>query len=70
MNTKKNMKEILIQCDYCGYRNKKYYINKYGKCNRCKNILNDRAYFKYMLIKKLRLIKKGEIGEFYDLNKY
>ena len=62
MRKNEKKKLDLIKCPKCGYYNGKGYIKKYGKCNGCKNILSKEADFKYNMIKKLHLFKKGQIG--------
>lgn len=52
----------LVRCPKCGYYNKKKFIDSYGKCNGCKNVLNEQAAFKYNMIKKMNLFKKKQIG--------
>lgn len=45
-----------VECDECGYRNKKVFFEKTGKCNGCGKILDPRIYMKYFLCKKNRKI--------------
>ena len=52
----------LTKCPKCGYYNKNNFIMDYGKCNRCKTVLNKKADFRYSMIKKLHLFKKGQAG--------
>ena len=52
-----------IKCEKCGYCNKKYFIQKYGTCNCCKNVLDPKAKFEYDMVNKLKLWKR-------DKNKY
>lgn len=44
-----------IQCKKCGYCNHKHYVEQTGKCHLCGNILDEKAYFKLQMRKKLRL---------------
>ena len=44
-----------IKCDICGYQNHKCYVKYSGVCHLCGKILDDRAYFKAQMNKKLRL---------------
>ena len=44
-----------IQCDICGYYNNKDYVKYSGVCHLCGKILDDKAYFKQTLSKKMRL---------------
>lgn len=47
-------KEKLIKCE-CGYQNKKFNVQIYGTCTRCRKILDEKAYFKHEMNEKLRL---------------
>ena len=60
----------MTKCPNCGYYNRNKFLKKYGKCNRCKLILDKEADFKYEMIKKLHLFKKGQAGFFYKEDKY
>ncbi len=53
MKTKKW--EENITCPYCEYNNKKYNVEKYGTCTRCRKILDEKAKFKYEMNVKLKL---------------
>ena len=44
-----------IKCDICGYQNHKEFVDKSGVCHLCGKILDDKAYFKAQMNKKLRL---------------
>lgn len=44
-----------IKCDICGYQNHEYYVKESGVCHLCGKILDERAYFKSQMNKKLRL---------------
>lgn len=44
-----------IKCDICGYQNDKNLVKGSGVCHLCGKILDDRAYFKAQMNKKLRL---------------
>ena len=44
-----------IKCDVCGYQNHDYFVKQSGVCHLCGKILDDRAYFKAQMNKKLRL---------------
>lgn len=55
----------LTKCPKCGYYNHNKFINDYGKCNMCKTVLNEKANFRYNMIKRLHLFKKGQIGYYY-----
>lgn len=52
---KKKRKLDNIKCDVCGYCNHKEYVKYSGVCHLCGKILDDRAYFKQELNKRLRL---------------
>lgn len=55
---KKKYKDLgNIQCEKCGYCNHKEYVKYSGVCNGCGNILDEKAYFKFQMNKKLRLWK-------------
>ena len=51
-----------IKCDICGYCNHKDYVKYSGVCHLCGKILDDRAYFKQQLNKKLRLWRGKRYG--------
>lgn len=44
-----------IVCDVCGYQNHKDYVKYSGVCHLCGKILDQKAYFKAQMNKKLRL---------------
>ena len=46
-----------IQCDKCGYRNKKIFLEKTGVCNCCGKVLDVKAKMKYEISKKNVKIK-------------
>lgn len=46
-----------IRCDVCGYCNHKDFVKYTGVCHLCGKILDERAYFKQQMIKKMRLWK-------------
>lgn len=43
-----------IQCEACGYRNKKNFLEKTGCCNGCGKIIDPRAHMKYVINKKIK----------------
>lgn len=49
--------ESNVKCDVCGYHNHKSYLKISGVCHLCGKILDERAYFKAQMYKKLRLWK-------------
>ena len=53
----KKEKKILnnIKCEICGYQNHKEYVQYSGVRHGCGNILDNRAYFKQQMNKKMRL---------------
>jgi hypothetical protein len=53
---KKKWKEDLkhVVCE-CGYNNQPWNAEYYGTCTRCGKIINQEAYFKRMMNKKLKL---------------
>lgn len=64
---KKKIWEPNIICDRCGYQNHKKYVDKYGTCNLCGKVLNEKAKFNYEMVKRLYLWrtdkKKGKKHE-------
>lgn len=44
-----------VRCDICGYHNKVEFLRYSGVCHCCGKILDDKAYFKSQMNKKLRL---------------
>ena len=61
MKANENKKELIIQCDICGYNNLKQYVKYSGVCHCCGKILDDRAYFKQQMNKKMRLWRNKKI---------
>lgn len=55
----------LIKCPRCNYCNRKYFVKKYGTCNKCNKVLDEKAYFKYRMAKKLHLVRYGQMGFYY-----
>lgn len=51
----KNKKNDRIKCEVCGYCNGKDFVKFSGVCHCCGKILDEKAYFKQELNKKLRL---------------
>lgn len=47
--------EKYIQCDICGYHNQKDFVKHTGACHCCGKILDDKAYFKAQMNKKMRM---------------
>ena len=58
------------KCPVCGYYNKNIFAKKYGKCRRCLTVIDERADFKYNMIIKLHLFKKGQAGFGYSKDIY
>ena len=50
------LKDNFLICG-CGYHNKKEWTSYFGTCNRCRKVLDKKAYFKYEMNKRLRLWK-------------
>lgn len=46
-----------VKCE-CGYQNLSNNVKIYGTCTRCHKILDDKAYFKHEMYKKLMLWRK------------
>lgn len=53
---KEEFEKQFVICE-CGYNNKKEFVDKSGICNRCGEILDDKAYFKRILGNELHLWK-------------
>lgn len=63
MKKKKEFVNKNIICDVCKYQNNPNYVKYSGVCHLCGKILDDRAYFKAQMNKKLRLWRgKGKDG--------
>lgn len=45
----KFIKKMFIVCGKCGYNNEKHRFQHYGFCLRCKNVMDERLFFKYQL---------------------
>lgn len=54
---KKKKKKFIeyTQCDICGYKNNPDFLQYSGVCHCCGKILDDKAYFKAQMNKKMRL---------------
>lgn len=62
---KKERKKLnLIVCDECGYGNNPDFVKYSGVCHGCKKILDDKAYFKQQMNKKLRLWRNKKWKDF------
>lgn len=59
---KKNKWEESVVCEKCKYYNKKRFIEKYGTCNLCGNVLDPKAKYKYEMVKRLRLWRNKKGG--------
>ena len=60
-----------IKCEVCGYQNHKDYVQYSGVCHLCGNILDDKAYFKQQLNKKMRLWRGQKFKDWsYRKDKY
>lgn len=60
-----------IKCDICGYQNHKDFVKYSGKCHCCGKILDERAYFKQQMNKKLRLWRNEKFDDWsYRKGKY
>lgn len=55
MKKKKERFVEYTQCDQCGYRNNQDFLKYSGVCNCCHKILDEKAYFKAQMNKKMRL---------------
>ena len=52
----KNRKEFkILFCDVCSYGNNPDFVKRTGVCHGCGKILDEKAYFKQQMNKKLRL---------------
>ena len=50
-----------IKCDVCGYQNHIDYVKYSGVCHLCGKILDEKAYFKAQMNKKLKLRRKKKM---------
>ena len=48
-----------VKCPKCGYLNRKEAVAKWGTCLSCKNVLDKRAKFRYDLITRKIIKRKG-----------
>lgn len=55
MKKKKNFINTNVICDKCGYQNNPDFLKYSGVCHGCGKILDDKAYFKAQMNKKMRL---------------
>ena len=53
--TKKEKPLKILFCDICSYGNNPDYVKYTGLCHGCGKVLDDKAFFKYQMNKKLRL---------------
>lgn len=67
-NIEKNLN--ITKCPICEKYNNNDFLKKYGKCNLCNTVLDEKAYFKYTMIRKLHLFKKKQIGYTYKKDAY
>lgn len=72
MKKKDNIERELdnTKCPNCGRYNHNNYVKRYGRCRCCKEILDEQANFKYTMIKKMHLFKKGQAGHLYKWDAY
>lgn len=63
MSAKKKKPNTNVKCDICGYENKKEFLQYSGVCHLCGKILDDRAYFKAQMNKRLRLWRGKKWGQ-------
>lgn len=56
INREQFMKDNFVICD-CGYCNNKRAIDFYGNCKNCNKIINEKAWFKFNMYKKLHMWK-------------
>ena len=52
-----------VVCEKCGYNNKESFAKFFGTCLRCKNIIDEKAYFKYEMNYKLGTWRKEKKNE-------
>jgi len=50
-----------IKCDVCGYQNHKHFVQYSGVCHLCGKILDEKAYFKNQMNKKMRLWRNSKM---------
>ena len=60
-----------IKCEKCGYQNHRDFVKYSGVCHLCGNILDERAYFKQQMNKKMRLWRGQKFNDWsYRKDKY
>ena len=47
--SKDEFEKKFIKCPKCGYRNKRVYVDNYGTCNCCDEVLDGKARLRYEL---------------------
>ena len=52
-----------IFCDECGYGNNSDYVKYSGVCHGCGKVLDEKAYFKAQMNKKLRLWRNERMSK-------
>lgn len=75
MKKKRTVEEIekeldVTICPACKYYNQNKYAKRYGRCRRCLTVIDEKANFKYTMIKKLHLFKEGQAGAGYSKDIY
>ena len=65
MTKRKEWKESLglITCEKCGYNNLPQFGHYFGTCLCCKNIIDEKAYFRHKLSTKLGIWRKEKKNE-------
>ena len=66
MKKKKEKWNINIKCEVCGYQNHKHYVDVFGRCHLCGNILDQKAFFMSQMNKRLHIWK----GKKENLNRF
>ena len=57
-------------CPKCNYYNNNKFAKRYGRCNRCHAVIDEKTNFEYTMIKKLHLYRKGQAGFRYRKDVY
>lgn len=63
MSGKKKEPFRVTFCDKCGYGNNSDYVKYSGVCHGCGKILDEKAYFKQQMNKKLRLWRNERMNK-------
>ena len=53
----------LVTCEKCGYNNLPNFAHYFGTCLRCKNVIDEKAYFRRELSTRLGIWRKEKKNE-------